>query len=231
MYWDCQKLWQKECRGRAVTNDPQEGQVVIVHKGPAESPHDHAPNWEEVRAAALTQNLKRKVAANPGQPPTQILRTKLAQVGPDVLSQLPEREALAKVMRRERRRNLPTNPRLLLELDELPERFKYTLLHEKFLIYDSRQEESEEDDDRERVLVFSTSRNIELLCNSPTWFLDGTFKTSPTLFTQIFTVLELRKRNVAKGAEVALPLSMKLTNETVMSSTSSALCRTTLIYK
>src|SRR6266576_7244547 len=72
VYWDCQKVRQKECKGRAVTNDPQEGEPVIVHKGPAESPHQHAPNQEEVCAAALTQNLKRKVAANPGQPLVQI---------------------------------------------------------------------------------------------------------------------------------------------------------------
>src|SRR6266576_5746658 len=195
VYWDCQKVRQKECKGRVVTNDPQEGEPVIVHKGPAESPHQHAPNQEEVRAAALTQNLKRKAAANPGQPPAQILHTELSQVGPDVLSQLPEREALAKAMRRERRQNLPTNPRSLLELNELPERFQYTLLNEKFLIYDSRRneeeeveseeelEENEEEDDCGWVLVFS-SCNIELLCNSPTWFFDGTFKTSPTLFTQ-----------------------------------------------
>ena len=86
---------------------------------------------EEVTAVALTQTLERKAVSNPGQPPSQILRTEL-------LSQLPDREALAKAMRRERRRNLPTNPRNLHELEELmPERFKRMLLNERFLIYDS----------------------------------------------------------------------------------------------
>ena len=130
-----------------------------------------------------------------------------------VLSQLPEREALAKAMRRERRRHLPTNPRSLRELEDLPERFRRTFLGEHFLMYDSRddnveekEEEQQQDEGRDRVLVFSTRRNIELLCASPTWFMDGTFKTAPTLFTQIFTILGLRRRNVVDGEGLAVPL-------------------------
>ena len=75
---------------------------MIVFKGPADSMHEHSPNVEEVKAVALTQELKRKVGSNPAQPPSQILRTELTNVGADVLSQLPEREALNKAMRRER---------------------------------------------------------------------------------------------------------------------------------
>ena len=43
--------------------------------------------------------------------------------------------------------------------------------------------------------MYTTRRNIEILCRSATWYLDGTFKVSPTIFTQLFTVLGLRKRN------------------------------------
>jgi len=35
---------------------------------------------------------------------------------------------------------------------------------------------------------------MELLCQSSMWFLDGTFKMAPNIFTQIFTILSLRQR-------------------------------------
>jgi len=54
--------------------------------------------------------------------------------------------------------------------------------------------------------VFATRKNIELLCGSATWFLDGTFKTAPKIFVQLFTILELRHRAGRPNEEVALPL-------------------------
>ena len=93
IYWDCRKVRSGECSARAVTNNPKPGEEVVVYKGPAESMHNDVPNREEVAAEKLTQTLKRKALENPGQPPSQILRTELAGVDSGVLSQLPQREA------------------------------------------------------------------------------------------------------------------------------------------
>lgn len=218
VYWDCIRTKTKECTGRAITSAPQPGQEeVTLYKGPAESAHLHAPNRDEVDATVLTQTLKRKAAEHPGQPPAQILREELAGVSSGVLSQLPVREALSKAMRRERRKNLPPNPRSLAELGRVPTMYAKTLLGEQFLLYDSLADEeedededysdsdSEERDERDRVLVFATARNIEVLCKSRIWFVDGTFKTSPGIFTQVFTVMGLCQRS-ASNENVALPL-------------------------
>ena len=65
---------------------------------------------------------------------------------------------------------------------------------EPFFLYDSRDEDetsSDDDDEKEerpRVLVFAARRNLRLLAKSDTWFVDGTFKTAPSLFVQVFTV-------------------------------------------
>ena len=220
MYWDCRLVRSRQCGARAITSIPRVSAPIVVYKGPDVSTHSHAPNQEEVQAVVLTQTLKRKATENPGQPPSQILRNELPNASAAVLSQMPEREALNKIMRRARRKNLPPNPRSLREMATVPGRFKKTLLGERFLIYDSRAEDAQDseddsfsdDDDNEdedgqgRVLVFGTSRNIELLCRSRTWYLDGTFKTSPTLFVQIFTIMGLRQRNVTDGESVAVPL-------------------------
>ena len=63
-------------------------------------------------------------------------------------------------MRRTRRRNLPPNPKILTELEELPEDFKKTLIGEKFLIFDSKDKNNDRDG---RVLVFSMRKNLEFL--------------------------------------------------------------------
>lgn len=214
IYWDCQKLRGKECTARAITNDPAPGEAFILIKGPAESPHAHPPNVEQCRAETVVQKLKRKAADHPEQPPAMMLRTELAAVPMEVLSQLPQREALSKMVRRTRRQNLPPNPKSLNELHMLPDQYQRTLQGQRFLMYDSREEyededeelhADEQDEEAARVLVFATRRNIELLCESSTWFLDGTFKVSPTIFTQVFTILGVRKRSATNGEEVPLP--------------------------
>ena len=113
---------------------------------------------------------------------------------------------------------IPTNPTSLAAMASVPTQFTRTLLGEKFLIHDSRDAEDEsvdsepevgidEDEEPARVLVYSTARNIELLCRSPTWFVDGTFKTSPSIFTQIFAIMGLRMRQTPTETEgVALPM-------------------------
>lgn len=57
-----------------------------------------------------------------------------------------------------------------------------------------------------RVIVFATRWNIELLCESNTWFVEGTFKTSPSIFAQIFTIMGLRQRAGTTKSAVAIPL-------------------------
>ena len=66
---------------------------------------------------------------------------------------------------------------------------------------EGRESEEEESDSEEeqpgetrRVLVFTTQRNIEFLCQSKTRFLDGTFNMLPNIFVQIFTILGIRAR-------------------------------------
>lgn len=84
-------------------------------------------------------------------------------------------------------------------------------------MYDSRDDEDIDDDDegqndedRERLLVFGTRRNIEILMKCSQWFVDGTFKSAAYLFLQLFTILGLVKSPpLTPGGEerkTALPL-------------------------
>lgn len=55
------------------------------------------------------------------------------------------------------------------------------LQEEKFLVFESDPAEEEEDNEEDeggtasrRALVFATGQNLELVCKSNTWFIDGT---------------------------------------------------------
>ena len=43
-----------------------------------------------------------------------------------------------------------------------------------------------------RMLIFCRVRNLVLLENCPNWYADGTFKTSPPLFKQVYTIHVLK---------------------------------------
>ncbi|XP_043473262.1 uncharacterized protein LOC122505604 [Leptopilina heterotoma] len=190
-----------------ITASSEPGESVVILKDAKD--HKHAPNREECEAEVVKARLKRRAEDHPEQPPAQILRSEFPQLSEGVISQLPDRENIKKAMRRRRQANLPPNPTTLEQLQEIPDRYRKTIVGETFLIYDSI--ESSEDRDS-RVLVFSTRRNLELLFQSSTWFLDGTFKVSPNIFTQVFTILGMVKENVGDiedeeyNTDVALPL-------------------------
>ena len=68
-----------------------------------------------------------------------------------------------------------------LEQRILPPEYKQTAKGEQFLLYDSGPEV-------QRILIFGTQQNLEMLQLSQVWLADGTFKTAPTLFTQVYVV-------------------------------------------
>lgn len=171
-YWDCQKLRTKQCRSRAVSTVVNGG--VIITK---ETEHDHAPDREVAEAEKIKFDLKQEALTNKEQGPSTILRNVLASTSAGVVAHLPERSNLKKSIRVVRRKNLPPNPKSLEELREVPEEYSNTITGDAFLLYDSAQDGKL----RGRVLVFATRRNIELLAESDTWFLDGTFKVISTL--------------------------------------------------
>jgi len=71
--------------------------------------------------------------------------------------------------------------------EELPS--LYGLFHvpsgEDFVKFDSGQQQ-------DRIVIFTTTRNLEFLQQSPQWFADGTFKSTPILFEQLYVIGGLR---------------------------------------
>lgn len=137
VYWDCRLLRGRTCTARAITSDPEEGGVIEVYKGPAESQRSHPPNREKNAAEAITATIKRKASDSTAEPPARLLRVELQGASAEVLSQLPAQPALLRTMRRARSKHAPPNPRKLSKMRDIPDEYKRTVLGERFLLFDN----------------------------------------------------------------------------------------------
>ncbi|KAG0421183.1 hypothetical protein DMUE_6308, partial [Dictyocoela muelleri] len=66
--------------------------------------------------------------------------------------------------------------------DDILDSLKYTFDNELFLQHDSGS------NDEERIIMFYTEKNLDILSKSNVWLLDGTFYTSPIGFEQILII-------------------------------------------
>ncbi|KAF2899731.1 hypothetical protein ILUMI_06457, partial [Ignelater luminosus] len=81
---------------------------------------------------------------------------------------------------------------------------------EDFLLFDSGA------DDPNRILLFSTERNLEVLSSSDHWLCDGTFKTTPPLFTQLLTIFAIKFDAVISLVYILLPNKTNTTYKRVL---------------
>lgn len=167
IYWRCER--KKICKGRAKTVGD------TVHTG---TQHNHAPDATRKDVIQAKNDVK-IVAATTRNPTHQILAEAVATISEVAAVQLPKFNSLKRTIQRQRT-SLPS-PRTLAELT-IPENYTLTLDNEQFLMHDSGK------DDEDRFLIFSTQKNLQLLAQSKRWYSDGTFKTVPEVFFQLYTI-------------------------------------------
>jgi hypothetical protein len=118
----------------------------------------------------------------PGVPPEAIIRAGLRRVeDPEVQMQLPERTALRRMVNRAQNATRPGMPANIQDI-EVVHPYDRTAAGERFLHYDSGR------DDPDRILIFTTKENLRILCQSAVIFADGTFKTVPNMFLQMYSL-------------------------------------------
>lgn len=100
----------------------------------------------------------------------------------DARIRLPTEAAVKKQAQRARRKEnpRPAAPTSLSEL-VLEEDDCMTLAGETMLLHDN-------EDDQRRVIIFGTDKNLRVLSESCSWYVDATFSSSPQLFYQVLTV-------------------------------------------
>ncbi|KAL4090199.1 hypothetical protein QTP88_025098 [Uroleucon formosanum] len=162
--------------------------------------HSHLSDVAKIQAKKTVEEMKTLAKEN-SLTTRVILGEGSSQLPAAVSAQLPNLRALKRTIQRVRqiKQIAPANPNSLRF--EIPDSFKKTLCGEQFLFFDSADSGNFED----RILIFSTSKNLELLTYSKHWFADGTFSSCPNLFYQLFTIHTIQFSNVIPLVYILLP--------------------------
>ena len=110
---------------------------------------------------------------------SRLLTAELANVPEAATVNSPCMDNMRRAIRSQRPRIVMPNPP---ERAVLPQEYQTTASGEHFLKYDSGV------GDGDRILVFGTGQCFNVLSTSDNWFADGTFKSCPEIFFQIYTI-------------------------------------------
>jgi len=157
--------------------------VIIFSVGSIlkEIDHSHAPNLAKIEAKELVNTIK-DTAITEITSTRNIISNVLGHTSVPVIGQLPIIKSLSRTIQRTRliKENALVNPCNIKDLI-IPETYKLTNKNETFLAYDSGSSES-------RILIFTTQYNLNVLQETDDWFGDGTFKSVPSIFSQLYTI-------------------------------------------
>lgn len=176
MYLRCT---EHHCKSRMIIKSES------ITKGPSD--HSHVADASKLHARIVVEKMKNE-AIHSQQLPQQIISA--TQIPAGVVGAMPSVSSIKNTLRRIRKRNdcVPTDPKSLFDLD-IPEQFKKTKNGAQFLLHDSGPSNN-------RIIIFSTHDNLDIMDNYSDWFADGTFKTSPLIFSQVYTIHVLIKENI-----------------------------------
>ena len=162
---------------RGVAKQGNKQRVIIK----ANNEHLHGPVEQEVGCRETKIGIKRK-AEETWDSSHSIVGESLLTVSEGTAAKLPKLNSLKRTIQRQRERVLavPIQPTTLEELN-LPPEYQQTAKEEQFLLYDSGPEP-------QRILIFGTQHNLDMLQASQCWLADGTFKTAPNLFAQVYVL-------------------------------------------
>ncbi|CAF1545449.1 unnamed protein product [Adineta ricciae] len=177
-YWVCERKGQKatKCTARAVTLC-----VGTQHKIEKFDANEHNHAAEARRFSSLKACIQMKELAQISNDlPIQIITNVIATLPQHIQPCLPRKNALRQQANRAKRVCVEeVEPKALNDFI-LPDMYCITLKSVPFAEDISLGEE--------RILVFTTMENLKWLQNAKFWIMDGTFKTVPTLFRQLYTI-------------------------------------------
>ena len=171
------------CKGRLITPilDPRpevQEDINPIEKGE----HNHPPDPAGITVKKLQDRVK-TAAVTTNDPPRRIVQDAIGTVGEEAAVKVRSNANLATMVNRKRRHQeafapIPQERQGFL----VPPALKVTTTGVDFLLYDSGV------DDHQRILIFGTHGMTDLMKDNRNWFIDGTFKVSPEIYYQLFTL-------------------------------------------
>jgi hypothetical protein len=170
--------------------------------------HNHVPDAADLSARRVIQNSK-DTAINTQLATNNIIAQSSIGVSQATAVHLPSTTSMARTIQRTRQATsqAPAVPLSLVELI-IPDRYSKTRTGEDFLLFDSGSSV-------DRILIFSTRKNLQLLAQSRHWYSDGTFKVVPPLFDQLYTIHGVKYNNVIPSVFILMPNRRENTYERV----------------
>lgn len=173
-HWKCQFVKKFRCPARVTTENGK-----ITHY--SEREHNHVGDVANVEKEKVSAAI-RHAAKTTSDAPKIILASCLQIASQSAVATLPKLRYVKRNIRNQRRKvnRYPPLPQNRQDIDLAT--LTTTKKGAEFLLHDSGKE------DTDRILVFGTANNIQILRSSTRWFVDGTFKTAPKLFYQMYTI-------------------------------------------
>jgi len=170
MYWRCN---EDLCKSRINLRNEE------IVKGPSD--HNHVISNLEIEQRVCINKMKIRALSSQDNP-HQIVSEASTLCSQAVHGALPPVSYIKRTLCRIRQINssAPSNPLTLTDIT-IPNNYSQTIDGRQFLINDIEPVEN-------RILVFATEKNLDLLAKSDHWFSDGTFKSCPPLFAQVYTI-------------------------------------------
>lgn len=78
------------------------------------------------------------------------------------------------------------------------------------------QYDSGPNDSENRILIFATDKNLEHMEKCEHWYADGTFKSSPSIFAQLYTIHGAPHTNIVPTVYALLPKKTEATYITLL---------------
>ena len=162
----------------------------------------HASDSEGNDLLKARAGIKRS-AKDTAEKTQNIITANIAGLQENVLARLPNIETIRRDVRRNRPNNHPAVPDINDTQFAIPLNYIVDGLDQQFFVYDNGRPD--------RILLFGTDEGFRVLSNSQDWFLDGTFKSSPVQFMQLYTVHGLTNHRNIVGAYALLPNKRRAT--------------------
>lgn len=174
IYWRC--IERYTCNATCTSNYNTDS-GIIVRQG---KEHTHEIQTVEIEVQEVVRRIKRRAEEQPNEPPSAVYISQVSNVtNEEVLSNMPQRNDLLRNINRIQNRHRPMNPHSIEHL-VIQHPYNVTLTGEPFYQYDSESED--------RFILFYTVKDLERLCQSSVIVCDGTFKTAPNMFFQLYTI-------------------------------------------
>jgi hypothetical protein len=144
--------------------------------------HSHGPDPSQLEVCKVVQQMK-QLAEETEATPQQIITQSITTITEDAKAKLPSIPHIRRNIRRQRQtlKHPLSDPRNVDDII-IPEQYTMTQDGQQFLLFDSGAKS------KGRMFLFGTKDNLRLLEVNQHWFMDGTFKTAPALFSQLYTV-------------------------------------------